>query len=61
MQSPVIDVRLVLDGQLYNSGWMSVVVGRVEVSLLGVWGTVCKDYFDTTAATVVCGMFGYKE
>ena len=33
--------------------------GRLEVYHNGVWGTVCRDYFNDAAAKVVCNMLGY--
>ena len=33
--------------------------GRLEVHYSGRWGTVCDDYFNDAAATVVCYMLGY--
>ena len=30
--------------------------GRVEIKLDGDWGTLCDDYFDNNAATVICKM-----
>ena len=33
--------------------------GRLEVSYDGVWGTVCNDHFNDTAAAVACHALGY--
>ena len=46
------DVRLV-DGQ--RSG-----VGRVEICLNGVWGSVCDNGWDDIGAKVVCQQLGYN-
>ena len=34
-------------------------VGRVEITINGVNGTVCDDNFDNNTATVLCRMLGY--
>ena len=45
------DIRLV-DGPAAN-------IGRVEICLNGVWGSVCDDYWDIRDAHVVCRQLGY--
>ena len=36
-------------------------MGRLEVFYNNEWGTVCDDFFGTTAARVVCGMLNYTN
>ena len=47
----VASVRLV--------GGMDNAHGRLEVLHDGTWGTVCGDFFNEQAATVVCNMLGH--
>ena len=46
---PPPEVRLVTDGDNGHE-----FEGRVEVSVYGVWGTVCDDYWDVVDGDVVC-------
>jgi len=60
---PPPPVRLVqLSGDIFNVGDplpdSGAVAGRVEIFYNGAWGTVCKDNFGDTEATVVCNELG---
>ena len=36
-------------------------VGRLEIKIDGVWGSVCNEHFTIEAANVVCNQLGYDE
>ncbi|XP_052276945.1 deleted in malignant brain tumors 1 protein-like isoform X3 [Dreissena polymorpha] len=46
-----VDIRIMGGGNEY---------GRVEISVDGVWGTVCNRYWDLNDAKVLCRSLGYK-
>ena len=48
-----IQVRLVSGQDAYE--------GRVEILYAGVWGAICNDLFNLTAANVVCRQLGYPS
>lgn len=48
-------------GDVRLSGYSSLLQGRVEVCLDGVWGTVCNSGWGTADASVVCRQLGYSS
>ncbi|CAC5422959.1 Neurotrypsin,Scavenger receptor cysteine-rich type 1 protein M130,Mucin-like protein,Hemicentin-1,Thrombospondin-2,Semaphorin-5A [Mytilus coruscus] len=49
-----------VEGDLRLVGRNSPEEGRLEIYHHSEWGTVCKDYFDTSDALVACRQLGYR-
>lgn len=49
------------DGDVRLASGNSPLEGRVLICLLGVWGTVCDDFWGIPDAQVVCRSLGYPS
>ena len=48
-------------GTVRLQGTSSPTIGRVEVCINGIWGTVCTDFWDNNDASVICNQLGYSR
>ena len=57
----IFTLACTVNGAVKLVGGQSSFQGRLEVCLLGVWGTVCESSFDNSDARVACQQLGYSQ
>lgn len=50
-----------LDGELRLVNGSDEREGRLEICFNRAWGTICRDEFNQTEATVACGQLGFSR
>ena len=59
---PANDASTTLSGRVRLEGGASVLRGRLEVNIAGVWGVVCGgENFGMLEAHVTCKQLGFKK